>query len=32
MRVALEVKGIVLVDGGETCGITYAKPYEGEAH
>jgi len=26
IRAALEAQGIVFVDGGGTCGITYAKP------
>jgi DNA-binding transcriptional regulator YiaG len=30
MRVALEAQGIVFVDSGGTCGITYAKPEKGE--
>jgi DNA-binding transcriptional regulator YiaG len=32
MRAALEAQGIVFVDGGGTCGITYTKPKKGEAH
>jgi DNA-binding transcriptional regulator YiaG len=32
MKAALEVQGIVFVDDGGTCGITYAKPEKGEAH
>jgi ribosome-binding protein aMBF1 (putative translation factor) len=32
MKAALEVKGIVFVDGGGTCGIAYAKPEKGEAY
>jgi len=32
MRAALEAQGIVFVDSGGTCGITYAKPEKGEAH
>ncbi|MFZ3325186.1 MAG: helix-turn-helix transcriptional regulator [Methylocella sp.] len=32
MKSALEVQGIVFVDGGGTYGITYAKPEKGEAH
>jgi DNA-binding transcriptional regulator YiaG len=32
IRAALEAQGIVFVDSGGTCGITYAKPEKGEAH
>lgn len=32
MKAALEAQGIVFVDSGGTCGITYAKPEKDEAH
>jgi hypothetical protein len=32
MKAALEAQGIVFVDSGGTCGITYAKPEKSEAH
>jgi DNA-binding XRE family transcriptional regulator len=32
MKAALEAQGIVFVDSGGTCGITYAKPENSEAH
>jgi transcriptional regulator with XRE-family HTH domain len=32
IRAALETQGIVFVDSGGTCGITYAKPEKSEAH
>jgi DNA-binding transcriptional regulator YiaG len=32
MKAALEAQGIVFVDSGGTCGITYAKPKKCEAY
>jgi transcriptional regulator with XRE-family HTH domain len=32
IRAALEAQGIVFLDSGGTCGITYARPEKGEAH
>jgi DNA-binding transcriptional regulator YiaG len=32
IQAALEAQGIVFVDSGGTCGITYAKPEKDEAH
>jgi hypothetical protein len=32
MKAALEAQGIVFVDSGGTCGITYSPPGKGEKH